>query len=228
MTLKKEINKAKEFQGKTLDVSWIQNGRCINAGQSMCNLGYACDGCPYNKDSIMLQKEISDIEKQKEELEQRRKDALVSEGKAYRCIRCKSFVDKDDISPVALKKNLCRLCFNREWQEHQKKEILDKLKFAKIVDIEINRNEITLLVVHKNGMSYELKPVYDSDFDYDDGASIIIDHESRDHRQIEDDENPKPWMKERPEPYSIADDMWCSKEEYDRLVEEEKKRKSNG
>ena len=31
-------------------VKWVVNGKCINKGEVICNLGYACDGCPYNKD----------------------------------------------------------------------------------------------------------------------------------------------------------------------------------
>ncbi len=27
---------------------WIENGICTNKGENICNLGYACDGCPYN------------------------------------------------------------------------------------------------------------------------------------------------------------------------------------
>jgi len=31
---------------------WIKDGICINETlKNICNLGYACDGCPYNKAS---------------------------------------------------------------------------------------------------------------------------------------------------------------------------------
>ena len=33
-----------------LQVPWIKNGKCTNKGEHICNLGYACDGCPWNKD----------------------------------------------------------------------------------------------------------------------------------------------------------------------------------
>lgn len=33
------------------NVSWIVNGRCENEKHNnICNLGYACDACPWNKD----------------------------------------------------------------------------------------------------------------------------------------------------------------------------------
>lgn len=28
---------------------WIKHGRCENNGGNICSLGYACDGCPFNK-----------------------------------------------------------------------------------------------------------------------------------------------------------------------------------
>jgi hypothetical protein len=34
---------------------WIVNERCENERHdNICNLGYACDGCPYNKDVTHL------------------------------------------------------------------------------------------------------------------------------------------------------------------------------
>jgi hypothetical protein len=31
--------------------SWIIEGVCNNKGNDICNLGYACDGCPYNDEA---------------------------------------------------------------------------------------------------------------------------------------------------------------------------------
>jgi len=36
------------------DLPWIYNGECINDGKYVCNIGYACDGCPYNKDERIV------------------------------------------------------------------------------------------------------------------------------------------------------------------------------
>jgi len=35
---------------------FIINGVCCNWGAYICNLGYACDGCPFNKDEIKSEK----------------------------------------------------------------------------------------------------------------------------------------------------------------------------
>ena len=36
--------------GREVDVPFIDENGCHNRGEHICNLGYACDGCPYNKD----------------------------------------------------------------------------------------------------------------------------------------------------------------------------------
>lgn len=35
-------------------IPWIKNGRCVNNGTYACQLGYACDGCPYNGEPIRV------------------------------------------------------------------------------------------------------------------------------------------------------------------------------
>lgn len=34
--------------GREVDVLFIDENGCHNDGRHICNLGYACDGCPYN------------------------------------------------------------------------------------------------------------------------------------------------------------------------------------
>jgi len=48
-----EMNKVKEL-------SYIVEGKCTNEGDVICNLGYACDGCPYNKNKNATRKQIID------------------------------------------------------------------------------------------------------------------------------------------------------------------------
>jgi len=36
--------------GREVDVPFIDENGCHNNGKYICNLGYACDGCPYNMD----------------------------------------------------------------------------------------------------------------------------------------------------------------------------------
>ena len=52
---------------KAKELSFIKNGICINNGESICNLGYACDGCPYNRTSVATKKQIIDATEKKDE-----------------------------------------------------------------------------------------------------------------------------------------------------------------
>jgi len=46
----KEVKVRLERKRVAPDVPWIKDGKCINKGESICNLGLACDGCPWNFD----------------------------------------------------------------------------------------------------------------------------------------------------------------------------------
>lgn len=48
--------KVKNANGKKVKVPFIVKGVCKNNGQYTCNLGFACDGCPYNKEEIKMKK----------------------------------------------------------------------------------------------------------------------------------------------------------------------------
>ena len=155
------------------------------------------------KSNEIKEKELK-LKYEMEQLEKQHQEALVAEGKAYYCKtpHCKAFVDKEEISPVPLELGLCSNCYNRKWSEEQRQSILKKLKFAKIVDIELNGPyDIEQITVYKNGMLYDLKAEYDRDMD--DNAKIVIDDERKDDKQHDLEEEQilekKPWEKERKE-----------------------------
>ena len=148
---------------------------------------------------LELQQQINEFEKQ-------RQKALVEEGKAYNCKKCKSFVDKESgIGSGSLEAGLCNRCFLNMRTEEENRKILNKIKFGKIIDIEINGlygiNGIQTLVVYKNGMLYDLKPDYDSDTGRD--PYIRIRHEYADQHQYKLEDGmqapEKPWQKKRKE-----------------------------
>ena len=68
---KEEADRAKkayaDLQRKSAGLPYIVNGKCINEGDSICNLGYACDGCPFNKEAKATKKQIVNTEKKNEE-----------------------------------------------------------------------------------------------------------------------------------------------------------------
>ena len=52
-----------DLQKKSAGLPYIVNGKCINEGESICNLGYACDGCPFNNEKKATKKQIVAPEK---------------------------------------------------------------------------------------------------------------------------------------------------------------------
>jgi hypothetical protein len=155
------------------------------------------------KSSEIKEKELK-LKYEIEQLQKQHQEALVAEGKGYYCKKpkCGAFVDKETIGPAALEQGLCSNCFGRKWQQEQQKELMKKLKFARIVNIELNGPyDIECITVHKNGMLYDLKAEFDRDID--DEAKLIIDNEYKDEKQysLEEpaEEQQKPWQKQRTE-----------------------------
>jgi len=52
-----DLNKGKKIEptGDNFP-SFIKNGICQKDNMTICNLGYACDGCPYNSDNNIINK----------------------------------------------------------------------------------------------------------------------------------------------------------------------------
>jgi len=58
-----DLNKGKKIEPPTGDnfPSFIKNGICEKDNMTICNLGFACDGCPYNKDNFKNISKISPV-----------------------------------------------------------------------------------------------------------------------------------------------------------------------
>lgn len=52
--------------GRIADVPWVENGVCKNRGEYNCNLGYACDGCPYLRCEYMCEGILDELKEAKE------------------------------------------------------------------------------------------------------------------------------------------------------------------
>jgi len=160
------------------------------------------------KSSEIKEKELK-LKYEMEQLEKQHQAALVTEGKAYYCKtpRCKNFVDKEKEGEAVVNSGLCVNCFNRHWNEESRKKLMNKLKFGKIVNIELNGPyDIECITVYKNGMLYDLKAEYDRDMN--DDAKLVIDNEYKDEKQYTlnepDEEKTKPWQKKRTEKPILA------------------------
>ena len=137
---------------------------------------------------LVLQQRIDDLEKQ-------RKKALIEEGKAYNCKTCKTFVDKEKVHPSQAKVNLCCKCYSNYGREERRKELINKLKYGRVVDVEVDSfgYDIHNIFIAKAGMRYLIKSNSE-----DDDAKMFIDSEEKDQNELEIPEV-KPWQKPRKE-----------------------------
>jgi hypothetical protein len=137
---------------------------------------------------LVLQQRIDDLEKQ-------RRKALIEEGKAYNCKTCKTFVDKEKVHPSQAKTNLCCKCYSNYGREERRKDLVNKLKYGRVVDVDIEYSgyEIKGISIVKAGMRYLVK----SNSEDDDGK-MFIDSEDKDQGGLEIPEV-RPWQKPRPE-----------------------------
>jgi len=149
-----------------------------------------------------LCKEIQELEKKKEELVKIKGQEMINEGKAFACKKCSKVVVKNNASQVQLDTSLCYDCLQKRRKREYKEAILNKIKFGRIVDIELDQwswyENIKRLTVYKQGMMYELKTVYDDDGD----SYILIDKEWKQEEPLEEyieEQEIKPWMKKRKE-----------------------------
>ena len=146
-----------------------------------------------------LCKELHELEKKKEELVKKKETEMIKEGKAYACRKCSKVVVKNDATPAQLEMTMCYNCLLYQRKKEHKEAILNKIKFGKIVDLELDQwgwyENIKRLTVSKQGMIYELKAVEDEGEAY-----LLIDKEWQEAEPLEIVETEiKPWMKERKE-----------------------------
>ena len=147
-----------------------------------------------------LCKELQELEKKKQDLVKRKQKEMVNEGKAFNCKKCEKTVIKNDASEIQLKLTICHDCLMILRKKEHKEAILSKIKFGKIVDIELDSygwyENIKRITVYKQGMMYELRTVHDDDESY-----VVIDKEWKKEEPLEEyiEDEVKPWMKPRKE-----------------------------
>jgi hypothetical protein len=47
---------------------WIIDGECFKPVDVICNLGYACDGCPYRKNGELINSQLIEVEELEKEI----------------------------------------------------------------------------------------------------------------------------------------------------------------
>lgn len=116
----------------------------------------------------MDEKEIEskkrELHEQLDNLEEQRKELLVDKGDAFHCKNCKRFVDKCSVSTEEENLGLCYSCHRKKKLLERKKELLDKLKGARVIDIHPSGFDSLMgLALYSNGILFELKARSDGD-----------------------------------------------------------------
>jgi len=130
----------------------------------------------------MKEKEIqSKIEKYRnkiDELEKQQKKLRIEENKSIYCSKCNKFIVEPCVDEF--KTRICYSCTRDIERQIQRKSILDKLKGAKIIDVDLSRcNSIESITFYKNKIMLEILARGDCDEAY-------ISLSETDARYIED------------------------------------------
>ncbi len=140
-----------------------------------------------------IDEQIQDLEKQREELEKQRLDALVNEEKAFHCKKCDRIIFTDTATSYELESRRCYRCMREEDDKKKKKEIIEKLQYGKVVEVDVSSlsTDINSIFIHKNGVTYEIIAVGSDD------SCLQIESECKEDITIENEQEIKPYMKKR-------------------------------
>ena len=111
---------------------------------------------------MSVEEQIEKIEQQIEEKDCQKQELLLKEGRAYRCKQCGEVVLKGKEGFNSARKGLCFDCWSEEVKEAKRKELIEKFKNAKIVDIKpddspySNPYEVETITVKVNEELYEI------------------------------------------------------------------------
>ncbi|MCK4333116.1 MAG: hypothetical protein KAV40_06000 [Thermoplasmatales archaeon] len=112
-----------------------------------------------NQKKKKLNDQIGKLEKQREKF-------LIDNKGGYYC-KCGKFVEKSKGSLSHETRKLCWECFRIMQEEKRKKEFLNKIKGAKIIDIKLTcYDSVESLTVYKDGMMFRFKAETDDEVSY--------------------------------------------------------------
>lgn len=150
------------------------------------------------KESEVIKAEIERKKKEIEELNLNllNQEALIKEGKAYRCGEC-GFNANYDQDKDWTREKLCYSCYRKKKRETLKKDLEEKLIGARITDVDVKGNQIYGITLYNKGMTHELK-AQDSGDEYGNGYMEMDDSYRQKDSPVFDDEV-KPSQKQRKE-----------------------------
>lgn len=144
---------------------------------------------------IEIDKKIKDLEKQQQELQDKKLEVMVQEEQAFHCKKCDRIIIISTANNDELQYKKCYKCLREMKEEEKRNEIIQKLKYGTVIDIDFTSYgaDIETLCIHKDGISYEIQSIGDEQY-----PSMYIDSETKEDIDIKEQEL-KPWMKKRSE-----------------------------
>lgn len=111
---------------------------------------------------IEIQSKIKDHKNKINELEKLQKEIRIKENKSIYCFKCNRFIEEPSLDEF--RSNICYSCVMDIERQEQRKKILEKLKGAKIIDVDLNKyNSIESISFYKNKIMFEIIAKGDED-----------------------------------------------------------------
>lgn len=112
-----------------------------------------------------IKSKIKDYKNKIDKLENHQKKIRIEEKKSIYCSKCNRFIE--DPSVDEFKSIVCYSCVKDIERQKQRKSILDKLKGAKIIDVDLSKwNSIKSISFYKNKTMFEIIAMEDDDEAY--------------------------------------------------------------
>ena len=102
-----------------------------------------------------IKSKIEDYRNKIEELEKHQKQLRIKENKSIYCSKCNRFIVEPGVDEFSSK--ICFSCVRDIERQKQRKSILEKLKGAKIIDVDLSKcNSIESISFYKNKIMFEI------------------------------------------------------------------------
>ena len=102
-----------------------------------------------------IQKRIKEHKDEIERLEQNRKEMRIKNGKSIYCSKCKRFIEDPCVETFDTR--ICYSCEREIERQKQRKNMLDKLKGAKIINVDLTKyNSINSITFYKDKIMFEV------------------------------------------------------------------------
>lgn len=127
-----------------------------------------------------IKSKIEDYRNKINELEKHQKQIRIEENKSIYCSKCNRFIVEPGVDEF--KTRICFSCVRDIERQKQRKSILDKLKGAKIIDVDLSKcNSIESITFYKNKIMFEIL----ARGDYDEAYFSLSETDARHIEDVE-------------------------------------------